>query len=142
MRRTLGVGIVLLLLATLSPDAALGQRSGERSSRLKGNYPNPFNPTTTISFTLFEEDLRGGQPAVVSIKIFNVFHQLIAVPRALRHPNGDALVENLPYTSAGDWEAYWDGTDKKGRKVASGVYLYQLEVNGVREPPRRMIVTK
>ncbi|MGH7468832.1 MAG: hypothetical protein ACRENP_12815 [Longimicrobiales bacterium] len=142
MRRTLGVGIVLLLLSVLSPDSVLGQQTGERGSRLKGNYPNPFNPTTTIRFTILEQDLRGGQPAIVSIRIYNVFKQLVSIPRALDHPNGETLVDNLPYTSAGEKQAYWDGTDRKGNKVASGTYFYQLVVNGVREPTRRMVVTK
>jgi hypothetical protein len=142
MRRTLGVGIVLLLLAVLIPDSVIGQTTGGRGSRLKGNYPNPFNPTTTISFALSEDDVRGGQPAIVSIRIYNVFKLLVAIPKALNHPNGEALVDNLPYTTAGDKEAFWDGTDRKGNKVASGTYFYQLVVNGVREPTRRMIVTK
>ncbi len=141
MRRTLGVGIVLLLLGLLSPDIAQGQASG-RGSRSKGNYPNPFNPTTTIPFVLWDEDFRSGQPAVVTIKIYNVFKQLVAIPRALHHPNGNVLVDKLPYTTPGSWEAYWDGTDRSGRKVASGLYFYVVTVNGVGEQPKRMVVSK
>ena len=52
MRRIWGVGIVLLLL--LSPHGVFAQGTGKgRGSRLKGNYPNPFNPTTTIAFSVF-----------------------------------------------------------------------------------------
>jgi len=141
MRRTLGVGIVLLLLALLSPDGVLGQTSG-RGSRLRGNYPNPFNPETTIPFDLYDTDFRSGQPAVVTIRIHNIFKQLVAIPTALHHPNGNVLVERLPYTTPGKWEAFWNGTDVKGRKVASGIYYVVLTVNGVGERPRQIVVSK
>ena len=140
MRRFFGVGVVLLLLGVLSPDGLLAQNAPR--SRLKGNYPNPFNPTTTIRFELFEEDCSGGKPCKVSIYILSQLHQLVAIPTALRsHANG-TKVENLTYPGPGEYEAYWDGMDSRGRKVASGVYFQVLEVNGVRLPPKRMVVTK
>ena len=141
MRRTLGVGIVLLLLAMFSADSVVAQ-SRERS-RSRGNYPNPFNPTTTISLLLFEEDFRGGSPAVVTIRIFNQLRQLVAIPRALDHPGGNAqLVDRLSYPYPKEWFAYWDGTDKTGNKVASGIYTYIVYVNGVAGQPKRMVVSK
>lgn len=142
MRRALGVGVVLLLLVALSPNGLLAQTKG-RGFQLRGNYPNPFNPTTTISFGLGPELFEAGKPATVSIRIYNVLEQLVAVPKALKHPRGDGvLVENLEYTQPGEYEAYWDGTDRTGRKVASGIYYYVLVVNGEKAPPRRMVVTK
>ena len=141
MRRTLGVGIVLLLLGLLGPTDVLGQ-AGERGSRLRGNYPNPFNPETTIPFDLFDTDFRSGQPAVVTIRIYNLFRQLVAIPTALHPPNGNVLVDKLPYTTPGRWEAFWNGTDVRGRKVASGIYYVVLTVNGVGERPKQIVVTK
>jgi hypothetical protein len=144
MRRTLGVGIVLLLFGLLNPDTALAQGTQERSSRSKGNYPNPFNPETRIPFSLFDEDFRDGKPAIVTIRIFNIMQQLVAIPKAESHPNGGApLVNRLAYfPPARDWVAFWDGTDRAGNKVASGTYFYIVEVNGVRAPPKPMVVTK
>ncbi|MGH7460328.1 MAG: hypothetical protein ACREMA_04780 [Longimicrobiales bacterium] len=145
MRRTLGVSLVLLLLAMFYADSvsAQQQRSTSERSRLKGNYPNPFNPTTKIVFTLFEEDFKGGRPAVVSIIIYNQLRQRVAIPQAWEHPNGSgALIDNLAYPYPKDWIAYWDGTDRTGNKVASGIYTYIVTVNGVREQPRRMVVSK
>ena len=143
MRRAFGVGVVLLLL--LSPHGVLAQGAGkERGSRLKANYPNPFNPTTTIVFSLLESDFPGGRPAKVTIKIFNTLAQLVAIPLALDNPAASgAPVEELMYTQPGEWKAYWDGTDRTGRKVASGVYYAVLVVNGERDPtPRKLVVTK
>jgi hypothetical protein len=146
MRRWFGVGIVLLILASLSPDGAAAQGTTKRDpgARVRrGNYPNPFNPVTKIPFELFEEDFPNGKPAVVSIRIYNVLMQPVAVPTAMDHPQGNgALVENLKYTDAGLKEAFWDGTDRTRKKVASGVYLYIVTVNGQKSPPKKMIITK
>ena len=144
MRRIFGVGVVLLLALGLSPDSLFGQRSSgrDRGSQLNQNYPNPFNPTTTISFDVVAEDIREGRPAVITLRIYNVLQQLVAVPKALNHPQGDVTVENLEYEAPGHYETFWDGTDRNGRKVASGIYYYQLIVNGERRGVRKMVVTK
>lgn len=143
MRRVFGVGVVLLLALGLFPGTAFGQRGAgrERGFQLNQNYPNPFNPTTTISFTLDQSLFENGKQVVISIRIFNVLQQLVAVPKALNHPQGDVPVEELKYDSPGLKEAFWDGTDRNGRKVASGIYYYQLVVNGERTV-RKMVVTK
>jgi hypothetical protein len=143
MRRIFGVGVVLLFALGLFPGALLGQKQpgSDRGFQLNQNYPNPVNPATTISFeldsTLFEED----KPVVVSIRIFNVPQQLVAVPKAVNHPLGEVAVENLEYAGPGVKEAFWDGTDRHGRKVTSGIYYYQLVVNGERAV-RKMVVAK
>ena len=139
MRRAFGVAVVLLLLGVLSPDGLFAQ--GSPRSRSRGNYPNPFNPTTTIPFTLFESDFANGKPGRVSIVIVNQLLQPVAIPTALR-THSNAKVENLTYPGPGDYEAYWDGTDKSGRKVASGIYFYIVVVNGERSTPYRMVVLK
>ena len=143
MRRLLGVGVVLLLALGLAPDSLIGQSpTRERGSQLHQNYPNPFDPATTIGFDVVEEDIREGKPAVVSIRIFNVLQQLVAIPKALSHPLGNVPAENLEYDEPGLYEVFWDGTDREGRKVPSGIYYYQLEVNGERRGVRKMIVGK
>ena len=144
MRRVFGALVVLLLALGLVPGSLFGQRSPsrDRGSQLNQNYPNPFNPTTTIPFDVKPEDIVGGKPAVVSLRIFNVLQQLVAIPKALNHPRGDVAVENLEYDSPGSYEAFWDGLDRSGRKVASGIYYFQLIVNGERRGVKKMVVTK
>src|SRR5262245_5956236 len=120
MRRMLGVGIVLLLLGLLKPAVSFAQGSTTERSRSRGNYANPFNPKTTIPFTLFDGDFRDGKPAIVTIRIFNAMQMLVAIPRAENHPNGGApLVERLAYSPpAREWTTYWDGVDRTGKQVA------------------------
>ena len=74
---------------------------------LAQNYPNPFNPITTIKFELPE-------PSEVEISIFNAAGQKIRT-----------LVSKS--LSAGEHRVEWNGKDDFGRKVASGIYLYQLK---------------
>lgn len=117
-------------------------RPGGGAVELGPNYPNPFNPETTIPFTLGEELFGSGQPVVVTIRIFNLLSQLVAYPVALSHPAGAGVeVSALEYTTPGNHEAFWDGNDQSGRQVASGIYLLQLTVNG-ESRTRKMIVQK
>jgi len=116
-----------------------GQGSG---FQLEQNYPNPFNPETKIPFVLTEELFADGRPAVVSIRIFNLLQQMVAVPVALGHPAGEGVpLEQLEYFQPGRYEAFWNGTDQSGRQVASGIYFMQLTVNGVSKT-RKMYVLK
>jgi len=148
MRRTLGVLFVFLLLfgtsSTLSAQET-GRRvpSGQGNGfQLEQNYPNPFNPETKIPFVLAEELFVDGRPVVVSLRIFNLLQQMVAVPVALGHPSGEGVqVQQLDYYQPGRFEAFWDGNDLSGRQVASGIYFMQLTVNGVSKT-RKMYVLK
>ncbi len=73
---------------------------------LEPNFPNPFNPTTTIRYAL-------PQPAKVELRIFNILGQVV---RKL-------VDEEKP---AGYHQTLWDGRDEAGRPVSTGIYLYQI----------------
>ncbi|HYY60149.1 MAG TPA: hypothetical protein VE756_02055 [Burkholderiales bacterium] len=112
---------------------------------LKQNYPNPFNPATTIPFTLSGDLFANGHRPRVSLKIYNVLAQLVAVP--LLQGTGEKLQDlELTCAAAGStpcaFSAYWNGnvldTD---REASSGVYIYQLVVDG-RRFTRKMIIMK
>ncbi len=120
------------VVAPSAPDeepASSGQASG---FDLQQNYPNPFNPEITIPFILHEGLFAEGRSARVSMRIFNVLQEAVASPVALGHSSGEGveLIE-LEYTQPGTYEAFWDGTDQSGRKVDSGIYFVQLDVNGL-----------
>lgn len=147
MRRAYRVGVVLLLALGVYAVPASGQTldpPGRERSQLRQNYPNPFNPVTRIPFDLGEGLFQDGKLPKVTITIFNVLRQPVAVPTALNHPAGNgAEVRDLEYYSPGGHEAYWDGTDREGNKVASGLYYARLAING--QPvagPLRMVVAK
>lgn len=151
MRRWSGVGIFLLLALGFFSTESFGQDprgnnappgNRVRGFRLEQNYPNPFNVSTRIPFVLEGEIFEGGRSALVSIRIYNVLQQLVAVPTALDHPDGTAVpVDQLVYPEPGNKVAFWDGKDKNGRDVAAGIYYLQLIVNG-ESAVRKMVVTR
>ncbi|MCK4559340.1 MAG: right-handed parallel beta-helix repeat-containing protein [Calditrichia bacterium] len=89
---------------------------------LSQNYPNPFNPTTSISFVL-------PKMAYVTLEIYNLLGQSV---RTL----GEDVKE------AGSHSVLWDGRDATGRDVASGLYLYCLEVEGQYVQIRKMVLLR
>ncbi len=89
---------------------------------LEPNYPNPFNPRTTLSFQL-QRDVR------VSLDIYNARGQRVRT-----------LLTNI-MKPAGRHQIVWDGRDDRGRKLASGVYVYRLRV-GKATQARRMLLLR
>jgi len=90
-------------------------------TELLGNYPNPFNPSTNISFYLRSYDF-------VSLDIFNIKGQKI---RTLLNQ----------YMNSGVHDINWDGKDDKGKTISSGVYFYQLNTKELSET-KKMIMIK
>jgi len=86
------------------------------------NYPNPFNPRTTIRYELKEN-------ARVSLRIHDVTGRIVRV------------IESEVSKAPGVYEFTWDGTDRAGRTVASAVYFYRLDV-GQSSETRRMVMLK
>jgi hypothetical protein len=76
---------------------------------LKGNYPNPFNPTTTISYDIASE-------TDVRLDVYNIRGQKVTT-----------LVND--HLTPGYHTVVWDGTDKNKKQVASGVYFYRLKAD-------------
>ena len=78
------------------------------SYELSQNFPNPFNPATTIRYGL-------PQAKRVTLKIYNLLGEEVA------------LIMNDELRAAGYHAAIWDGRDKNDRVVASGVYVYRMQ---------------
>jgi hypothetical protein len=120
------------------------QGSPPPTVELKQNYPNPFNPATTIPFTLSGDLFANGHRPKVSLKIYNVLAQLVATP--ILQGTGEDL-NNLELTcgtpaTGCNFSAYWNGKVlKTDQDAASGVYIYQLTVDGHRYT-KKMIIMK
>lgn len=149
MGRRIIWGVSFLTVLAFAPGALAAQDSGgdapprtnDPGFELQQNYPNPFNPSTRIPFRLDPRLFENGPPEV-SMRIFNVLLQPVAVPTAMNHPEGNGVrVDGLEYTAPGQYEAFWDGIDTNGRQVASGMYYLQIIVKGERQL-MKMIVAK
>jgi hypothetical protein len=124
-----------LLVGVGSPVAAQANLPPPRIE-LKENYPNPFFPATTIPFSISQEVCSRGHQPVVSLKIYNVLVQMVAIPVL-----ADGSAERLDSLRlrCGDYQAYWDGKYQDGKREATpGIYYYQLSVDGERYT-RKMI---
>ncbi len=105
-------------------------------AEVEENYPNPFFPATTIPFQILPAACAGGHQPAVSLKMYNVLVQVVAVP-VLVGGSGERL-DSLRL-GCGAHEAYWDGKYLDGRgEVSPGVYYFQLTVDGERYT-RKMI---
>ena len=88
---------------------------------LYGNYPNPFNPETIISYSLKEA-------GPVTIEVYNIKGQLVRT-----------LVDETKHT--GNHTVLWNGLDKNNRPVSSGVYFFRMR-SGRFSSTRKMIMMK
>jgi len=107
---------------------------------------NRFNPVTTIPFKLSGTLFLKGHRPVVSLRIYNVLAQLVAIP-VLRGTGKalDGLALTCPTQLGCLYNADWVGVvANSGQPAASGVYIYQLVVDGqrvtkkivVKQPPQ------
>ncbi len=131
--------VAVLGLLAVSPVRAEAQVTSP--VRLRQNSPNPFNPETTIPFVLSEELWEIDKP-VVSLRIYNVLAQLVAIP--VLQATGEQF-DNiaLDWNGTGEYEAFWDGKVlDTGREAASGVYVYQIILNGRIAASKKMTVIK
>src|SRR5690348_7986328 len=106
------------------------------------NRSSSFNPATTIPFRVSGELFLKGHRPVVSLRIYNVLAQLVAIP-ILRGSGKalDSLALTCPTQLGCAYSAYWDGfVGNTGKPAASGTYIYQLVVDGQRVT--RKIVVK
>ena len=86
------------------------------------NYPNPFNPSTTIEFSIPKD-------SDVELSIFNIIGQKVKILAKAKY-------------SQGYYSIVWDGDDELGKPVSSGVYLYKLNVNGKNKVTKKCLLLK
>jgi len=100
-----------LLSAIYKPDSTtnvINEISGTPENySLYQNYSNPFNPSTTIKFSVSNHSF-------VSIKVYNILGKEIKL----------LLEENLP---TGEHSILWDGKDNEGSSLPSGIYFIQMK---------------
>ena len=88
--------------------------------QLYSNYPNPFNPTTNIRYSL---PVAGN----VKIEIFNTLGQLVKT-----------VVDQ--HQNPGSHNVVWNGIDKSGQQVSTGVYIYKLTTNNFTSAKKMILI--
>ncbi len=117
-----------LRLTTNPPGAASTAVLEEQTSTtpeafaLAPNFPNPFNSGTVIRFALPADN-------DVELTLYNIAGQKVAT-----------LAQG--FRQAGSYAINWDGRDDKGRALASGVYLYQLQAGAGQVETRKLVLVR
>ncbi len=89
---------------------------------LIGNYPNPFNPTTTISFNISRKDAKHA-----TVEIYNIKGQEVKM----------LLDEKM---NPGSHKVIWNGKDDSGRNVSSGIYFYMFSTGDYSQTKRMLLL--
>ncbi|MDL1892646.1 T9SS type A sorting domain-containing protein [Sphingobacteriales bacterium CHB3] len=87
---------------------------------LEQNFPNPFNPTTTIRYALAED-------AVVTLKVYNMIGQEVVT--LLNEPK-----------QAGTYEVTFEARNNRGDALTSGVYFYEMKAGGYSETKKMVLL--
>jgi hypothetical protein len=106
-----------LTLSTMT----IAEESLPLSFHISQNYPNPFNPITRITYSIPKE-------SQVTISIFNLLGQKIV----------DLVSQNI---TPGEYSMTWNGTNRSGEAVPSGIYIYSIEADEF-QSSKKMVMIK
>ena len=108
------------LIAQVAPGRALDLATAPAEFALAQNFPNPFNPETTIKYSLADD-------AQVQLRIYNLVGQVVRT-----------LVQERQ--AAGRYAIRWDGRDDRGLTVSSGIYFYQIAAGKFKDVRKLMLL--
>lgn len=104
----------------LAPYEILSSHEPEENLKVYDNYPNPFNPSTTIRYYLPQDER-------VMLIVYNVLGEVVRT-----------LVDEQ--SAAGEKSIVWDGRDNLGREVSSGVYIYRIQAGEFLQTRKMMLL--
>lgn len=110
------------LVRDFTPTSSQNDIPETESIQLQQNSPNPFNPTTTISFSIPQE-------SYVEFTIFNIKGQKVKT----------LVNSNL---NKGNHSVIWNGDDELNEPVSSSIYLYKMNVDGKTEAVKKCLLLK
>lgn len=113
----------ITITLTSDVDDDEGDEGGIPSFELSQNHPNPFNPATSIHYSVTGVRM----PAHTTLKIYNILGQKVRT-----------LVDEAK--EADDHIVVWDGKDDSGNDLSSGIYFYTLEVGDYRETKKMTLI--
>ncbi len=111
---------IIRAIGRYQPDYSVFEHIRPTLPQLHGNYPNPFNPTTTISYDLANE-------GDVRLEVFNVLGQQVR-----------ELVDE--FQSVGSYNVTWDSKDNNNQPVSSGIYFYRLTTGEFSESKKMLLL--
>ncbi len=145
------IGYIILMagVGLSSPGGALAQVSGGTPQAaelddfsLEPVFPNPLAGETRIFYRLGDGLFEAEQEVRVTLRVFNILHQLVAVPVALDEDGRPGeRIEEMSFRRPGLYEAHCDERDLEGRTVTAGPYFVELSV-GARNRVRKIMLVR
>ena len=131
------------------PGDALAQASGGTPQAaelddfsLEPVFPNPFAGETRISYRLGDGLFEVEEEVRVTLRVYNILHQLVAVPVAVDEDGRPGeRIEEMSFRRPGLYQAHWDGRDLEGRTATAGPYFVELSV-GARSQVRKIMLVR
>jgi flagellar hook assembly protein FlgD len=115
------LGVAINNLDWSNKSVLIANNNESKSFALGQNFPNPFNPTTKITYRL-------NKSAQVRLSVYDITGREV-----------NRLVDR--YQSVGDYNISWNSNDYNGQKMASGMYFARLNVDN-ESVSRKMVITK
>ena len=109
-------------LNTLATPVSVRIQTRPEVYALRNNYPNPFNPETTLKYDLPEA-------GDVTLEVYNMLGQVVST-----------LVNE--HQTAGRYAIQWDATNDHGQSLSSGVYFYRVQVGDQFTDIKKMLLLK
>jgi hypothetical protein len=118
--------ITISLVADIEDEDA---ETGIRSFQLSQNFPNPFNPSTSIQYSVGSRQTKAadGPYTYTTLKIYDILGRKVRT-----------LVDEPKKT--GSHQVIWEGKDEEAKDVASGIYFYVLEAADYRETKKMTLI--
>lgn len=141
--------LTLVLALVLMPRVGRAQSQAaapKTEVRQRQNYPNPFNPETWGTFSIDGAACgAGGGSHRVSVRIYNILMQVVAVPQLQGGSGG--VAGGQPFEKillpCGQYTWYWNGFyGPTGKEAPSGVYIVLVDVDGRKSAPVKMTIKK
>jgi hypothetical protein len=105
------------------------------------NFPNPFNPSTTIRFTVGSRGVTSSQGTSSGVNFVDRGENVLIDVYNVRGQRVRTLLDGSREYSAGRHEVVWNGRDDFGRGMSSGIYFYRITA-GEDTAVRRMLLMK
>jgi len=123
------------LVRDFTPTEAQNDLPETGSIKLHQNSPNPFNPSTTISFNVTQTS------SFATIEIYNLKGQKVKSLDCINcHPEPFDKLRTGSVEGRSEMSVVWDGTDNSNNLVTSGIYFYKLNLPN--SPTKKMILLK
>lgn len=126
VRLLLLTALVAVTFATCRPEPPTPGTPPGPALSIEPSDPTPFSTSARIPFELGESLFEGDAEVLVSMRVFNLLYQEVAVPTAEGEFATGRPIDELAYPAPGQYAGVWDGTVEDGSPAAPGPYFVQV----------------